>query len=256
MVDLVIGLIFFWFFFLLMFFICFIGGVIFVYIGDCIGCKKMLVLILLLMGSVMVVIGLLFIYEMVGFWVLVLLIILCIIQGMGIGGEWGGVLLVYEYVLEKWKGFFGSIFQVGVIIGMLMVIFIVLLMMLFDEVQFFVWGWCILFLFSFVFVFFGLWICKDIDEMFVFKQVKKFGQVVKVLLCDMFKYYWWEVLIVVGLKVVEIVFFYIFFIFVVSYVIIILSYQKLQVLEFVILGVLVVIVMILLMGLLLDKVGW
>lgn len=60
-----------------------------------------------------------------------------IIQGMGIGGEWGGALLLaYEYAPEKRKGFFGSIPQAGVTIGMLMATFIVSLMTLFSEEDF------------------------------------------------------------------------------------------------------------------------
>lgn len=83
---------------------------IFAHIGDRIGRKKTLVLTLSLMGSATVAIGLLPTYEMVGLWAPALLITLRIIQGMGIGGEWGGALLLaYEYAPEKRKGFFGSI---------------------------------------------------------------------------------------------------------------------------------------------------
>ncbi len=83
-----------------------IGGVIFAHIGDRIGRKKTLVLTLSLMGSATVAIGLLPTYEMVGLWAPALLITLRIIQGMGIGGEWGGALLLaYEYAPEKRKGF-------------------------------------------------------------------------------------------------------------------------------------------------------
>lgn len=110
---------------------------IFAHIGDRIGRKKTLVLTLSLMGSATVAIGLLPTYEMVGLWAPALLITLRIIQGMGIGGEWGGALLLaYEYAPEKRKGFFGSIPCAGVTIGMLMATFIVSLMTLFDEAQF------------------------------------------------------------------------------------------------------------------------
>lgn len=204
MVDPVIGLILSWLSFSLTFFIRPIGGVIFAHIGDRIGRKKTLVLTLSLMGSATVAIGLLPTYEMVGLWAPALLIILRIIQGMGIGGEWGGALLLaYEYAPEKRKGFFGSIPQAGVTIGMLMATFIVSLMTLFDEAQFLAWGWRIPFLLSSVLVFLGLWIRKDIDETPAFKQVKKSGQVAKAPLRDTLKHHWREVLIAAGLKVVE-----------------------------------------------------
>ena len=92
-------------------------------------------------------IGLLPTYEMIGMWAPALLILMRIIQGMGIGGEWGGAMLVaYEYAPEKRKGFFGSIPQAGVTIGMLMATFIVSLMTLFSEEDFLSWGWRIPFL--------------------------------------------------------------------------------------------------------------
>ncbi|EMX2041624.1 TPA: MHS family MFS transporter [Klebsiella pneumoniae] len=256
MVDPVIGLILSWLSFSLTFFIRPIGGVIFAHIGDRIGRKKTLVLTLSLMGSATVAIGLLPTYEMVGLWAPALLITLRIIQGMGIGGEWGGALLLaYEYAPEKRKGFFGSIPQAGVTIGMLMATFIVSLMTLFDEAQFLAWGWRIPFLLSSVLVFLGLWIRKDIDETPAFKQVKKSGQVAKAPLRDTLKHHWREVLIAAGLKVVETAPFYIFSTFVVSYATTTLSYQKSQALESVTLGALVATVMIPLMGLLSDKVG-
>ena len=256
MVDPVIGLILSWLSFSLTFFIRPIGGVIFAHIGDRIGRKKTLVLTLSLMGSATVAIGLLPTYEMVGLWAPALLITLRIIQGMGIGGEWGGALLLaYEYAPEKRKGFFGRIPQAGVTIGMLMATFIVSLMTLFDEAQFLAWGWRIPFLLSSVLVFLGLWIRKDIDETPAFKQVKKSGQVAKAPLRDTLKHHWREVLIAAGLKVVETAPFYIFSTFVVSYATTTLSYQKSQALESVTLGALVATVMIPLMGLLSDKVG-
>lgn len=256
MVDPVIGLILSWLSFSLTFFIRPIGGVIFAHIGDRIGRKKTLVLTLSLMGSATVAIGLLPTYEMVGLWAPALLITLRIIQGMGIGGEWGGALLLaYEYAPEKRKGFFGSIPQAGVTIGMLMATFIVSLMTLFDEAQFLAWGWRIPFLLSSVLVFLGLWIRKDIDETPAFKQVKQSGQVAKAPLRETLKHHWREVLIAAGLKVVETAPFYIFSTFVVSYATTTLSYQKSQALESVTLGALVATVMIPLMGLLSDKVG-
>lgn len=256
MVDPVIGLILSYLSFSLTFFIRPIGGVLFAHIGDRIGRKKTLVLTLSLMGGATVMIGLLPTYEMVGMWAPALLILLRIIQGMGIGGEWGGALLLaYEYAPEKRKGFFGSIPQAGVTIGMLMATFIVSLMTLFSEEAFLSWGWRIPFLLSSVLVILGLWIRKDIDETPDFQKLKQTGQVAKAPLRDTLKYHWREVLIAAGLKVVETAPFYIFSTFVVSYATTTLTYQKSQALEAVTLGALVATIMIPLMGLLSDKVG-
>lgn len=256
MVDPVIGLILSYLSFSLTFFIRPIGGVLFAHIGDRIGRKKTLVLTLSLMGGATVMIGLLPTYDQIGIWAPILLILMRIIQGMGIGGEWGGALLLaYEYAPEKRKGFFGSIPQAGVTIGMLMATFIVSLMTLFSEEQFLSWGWRIPFLMSAVLVLLGLWIRKDIDETPEFKKVKQSGQVAKAPLRDTLTHHWREVLIAAGLKVVETAPFYIFSTFVVSYATTTLAYQKSQVLEAVTLGALVATVMIPLMGLLSDKIG-
>lgn len=229
---------------------------IFAHIGDRIGRKKTLVLTLSLMGGATVMIGLLPTYEMIGIWAPVLLILMRIIQGMGIGGEWGGALLLaYEYAPEKRKGFFGSIPQAGVTIGMLMATFIVSLMTLFSEEDFLSWGWRIPFLLSSVLVLLGLWIRRDIDETPDFQKVKQSGQVAKAPLRDTLTHHWREVLIAAGLKVVETAPFYIFSTFVVSYATTTLTYQKSQALEAVTIGALVATVMIPLMGLLSDKVG-
>lgn len=256
MVDPVIGLILSYLSFSLTFFIRPIGGVLFAHIGDRIGRKKTLVLTLSLMGGATVMIGLLPTYDMIGMWAPALLILMRIIQGMGIGGEWGGALLLaYEYAPEKRKGFFGSIPQAGVTIGMLMATFIVSLMTLFSEEDFLSWGWHIPFLLSSVLVILGLWIRKDIDETPDFQKVKKSGQVAKAPLRDTIKHHWREVLIAAGLKVVETAPFYIFSTFVVSYATTTLTYQKSQALEAVTLGALVATIMIPLMGLLSDRVG-
>ena len=256
MVDPVIGLILSYLSFSLTFFIRPIGGVIFAHIGDRIGRKKTLVLTLSLMGSATVMIGLLPTYDMIGIWAPILLILMRIIQGIGIGGEWGGALLLaYEYAPEKRKGFFGSIPQAGVTIGMLMATFIVSLMTLFSEEQFLSWGWRIPFLMSAALVLVGLWIRKDIDETPEFKKVKESGKVAKAPLRETLTNHWREVIIAAGLKVVETAPFYIFSTFVVSYATTTLTYQKSQVLEAVTLGALVSTVMIPLMGLLSDKIG-
>ena len=256
MVDPVIGLILSYLSFSLTFFIRPIGGVLFAHIGDRIGRKKTLVLTLSLMGGATVTIGLLPTYDMIGMWAPALLILMRIIQGMGIGGEWGGALLLaYEYAPEKRKGFFGSIPQAGVTIGMLMATFIVSLMTLFSEEDFLSWGWRIPFLLSSILVLIGLWIRKDIDETPDFQKVKQSGQVAKAPLRDTLKNHWREVLIAAGLKVVETAPFYIFSTFVVSYATTTLTYQKSQALEAVTLGALVATIMIPLMGLLSDKIG-
>ncbi|MFT4021894.1 MAG: MFS transporter [Acinetobacter sp.] len=256
MVDPVLGLILSYLSFSLTFFIRPIGGVIFAHIGDRIGRKKTLILTLSLMGGATVLIGLLPSYDQIGIWAPILLISLRILQGLGIGGEWGGALLLaYEYAPEKRKGFFGSIPQAGVTIGMLMATFAVTMMTLLDDAAFMSWGWRVPFLLSAILVLLGLWIRKDIDETPAFKEVKESGKVIKSPLGVTLKHHWREVLIAAGMKVVETAPFYIFSTFVVSYATTTLHYEKFQALQAVTLGALVATLMIPAMGALSDKVG-
>ena len=152
-------------------------------------------------------IGLLPTYEMIGLWAPAIL--MRIIQGMGIGGEWAARCCWPMNTRQKRKGFFGSIPQAGVTIGMLMATFIVSLMTLFSEEDF-LRGWRIPFLLSSVLVLLGLWIRGDIDETPDFQKVKQSGRWRKRPLRDILKHHWREVLIAAGLKVVETAPFYIF----------------------------------------------
>lgn len=254
--DPVVGLMLSYLSFSLTFFIRPIGGVLFAHIGDRIGRKKTLVITLSLMGSATVLIGCLPTYEQIGIWAPILLISLRVVQGMGIGGEWGGALLLaYEYAPSRRKGLFGSVPQVGVTIGMLLATLAVSLMAMLPEAQFLSWGWRVPFLLSAGLVFLGLWIRHGLDETPEFKQAKASGNVAKMPLLETLRHHWREVLIAAGLKVVETAPFYIFSTFVVSYAVNSLAYEKGVALHAVMLGALVATGMIPLMGALSDRVG-
>lgn len=254
--DPVVGLMLSYLSFSLTFFIRPIGGVLFAHIGDRIGRKKTLVITLSLMGGATVLIGCLPTYEQIGIWAPILLISLRVVQGMGIGGEWGGALLLaYEYAPPKRKGLFGSVPQVGVTIGMLLATLAVSLMAMLPEAQFLSWGWRVPFLLSAGLVFLGLWIRHGLDETPEFKQAKASGNVAKMPLLETLRHHWREVLIAAGLKVVETAPFYIFSTFVVSYAVNSLAYEKGVALHAVMLGALVATGMIPLMGALSDRVG-
>ncbi|WP_439842478.1 MFS transporter [Aeromonas taiwanensis] len=254
--DPVVGLMLSYLSFSLTFFIRPIGGVLFAHIGDRIGRKKTLVITLSLMGGATVLIGCLPTYEQIGIWAPILLISLRVVQGMGIGGEWGGALLLaYEYAPPRRKGLFGSVPQVGVTIGMLLATLAVSLMAMLPEAQFLSWGWRVPFLLSAGLVFLGLWIRHGLDETPEFKQAKASGNVAKMPLLETLRHHWREVLIAAGLKVVETAPFYIFSTFVVSYAVNSLAYEKGVALHAVMLGALVATGMIPLMGALSDRVG-
>ncbi|MFI8492672.1 MFS transporter [Peribacillus butanolivorans] len=254
--DPTIGLLLSYASFALAFFIRPFGGVIFSHIGDRIGRKKTLVLTLSLMGVATFGMGLLPTYQAVGIWAPILLITLRLVQGLGIGGEWGGALLLaVEYAPAEKRGLFGAIPQMGVTIGMLLGTIALSIMTLLSESAFMTWGWRLPFIFSALLVFFGLWIRKGIDETPSFKKVKESGEVPKLPIVETLKNYWREVLIAVGAKVVETAPFYIFSTFVVSYATSTLGFSRTATLTAVMIATIITTILIPFMGMLSDKIG-
>ncbi|MCB4322499.1 MHS family MFS transporter [Alcaligenes sp. 13f] len=255
--DPVVGLMLAYLSFALTFFIRPLGGLIFAHIGDRIGRKKTLVITLSMMGGATVLIGLLPGYDYIGVWAPILLVLLRLIQGLGIGGEWGGALLLaYEYAAPNRRGLFGSVPQMGVTIGMLLATLAMTLMSLLPDEQFMSWGWRIPFLASAGLVFLGLWVRNGIDETPDFQKAKAEGQVAKMPLVETVRDHWREVLIAIGAKIVETAPFYLFSTFVVSYATSeSLKYERFDVLNAVTVATLVTTFCIPLMGLLSDYIG-
>jgi metabolite-proton symporter len=254
--DPVVGLLLSYLSFSLTFFIRPLGGFIFSHIGDKIGRKKTLVLTLSLMGTATVLIGFLPDYNTIGVWAPILLFTLRLIQGLGIGGEWGGALLLaVEYSGKNERGFYGSVPQMGVTIGMLLGTLSISLMSLLPEDQFLSWGWRVPFILSAVLVFIGLWIRNGIDETPAFQEAKQTGNIAKVPLLDTLRYHWKSVLIAVGAKVVETGPFYIFSTFVIAYATKYLGYDKVTALNAVSIATLVTTIAIPFMGKWSDKIG-
>lgn len=254
--DPAIGLILSYASFALTFFIRPFGGVLFSHIGDRIGRKKTLVLTLSLMGIATMAIGLLPSYHTIGIWAPILLIFFRLLQGIGIGGEWGGALLLaVEYAPKEKRGFFGSVPQVGIPIGMVLGTLVLSLMTLLPDEQFLEWGWRIPFILSALLVVLGLWIRNGIDETPAFKAVQKEGKVPKMPIIDTLRYHWREVLIAIGAKFVETAPFYIFSTFIVSYATINLGFSKTTTLTAVMVASVITSILIPMMGALSDRVG-
>ncbi|KAF0822308.1 MFS transporter [Cytobacillus firmus] len=242
--------------FALAFFIRPLGGVIFSHIGDKIGRKKTLVLTLSLMGGATVLMGFLPTYDNIGAAAPILLIILRLIQGIGLGGEWGGALLLaVEYAPKNRRGFFGSIPQMGVTIGMLLGTLALSIMTLLPEEAFLSWGWRVPFILSALLVFFGLWIRKGIDETPSFKKAQEKGEITRVPFVETMRSHWKEVLIAVGAKVVETAPFYIFGTFIVSYATTQLGFSRTVTLNAVTIATIITTILIPIMGKLSDKIG-
>lgn len=158
-----------------------LGGIIFGHFGDRVGRKKMLVLSLTLMGVATVLMGLLPSYESIGIAAPLLLVLLRIIQGFGVGGEWGGaVLTAIEHAPPHKRAFYGSLPQVGVPAGLLTSTLAFLAVSQLPEEQFLSWGWRIPFVASAILVAIGMYIRLNVEETPAFKEVSHNDNRVKI----------------------------------------------------------------------------
>jgi MHS family shikimate/dehydroshikimate transporter-like MFS transporter len=150
-----------------------VGGALFGYYGDRIGRKSMLMLTMFVMGLGTFLIGLLPTYGQIGIWAPALLVVLRFIQGIGLGGEWGGAsLMVLEHAPSDRRGFYGSLVQVGFPLGLVTSSGVFAIVTLLPEDQFLAWGWRIPFLISIVLVALGAFIRARIPETPVFEALK------------------------------------------------------------------------------------
>src|SRR6188768_1075041 len=141
------------------------GGIIIGHYGDRIGRKSMLVLTLVVMGVATFLIGLLPTYGQIGPWAAVALVLLRVAQGFGVGGEWGGaVLMAVEHAPPGARGFYGSWPQIGVPAGLLLSTAVFTVFSWMPEDQFIAWGWRVPFLLSIILVALGLVIRMRILE--------------------------------------------------------------------------------------------
>ncbi|WP_068677481.1 MFS transporter [Oceanobacillus sp. Castelsardo] len=254
--DPVLGLIIAYTSFSVAFFLRPIGGVLFSHIGDRLGRKKTLVLTLSLMGLSTFGMGLLPTYQVIGIWAPIFLTCLRFVQGLALGGEWGGsVLLAVEYAPKNRKGLFGSVPQIGISLGLILGSLVMSVMTLLPEEQFMSWGWRVPFLLSVLLVLFGLWIRKGIDETPAFKKAQEAGEISKLPIADTLRYHWRAVLIAMGAKVVETAPFYIYGTFIVSYATSNLSFSESEALNAVVIGSLVATILIPIIGHLSDRIG-
>ena len=195
-----------------------VGGLVFGHIGDRSGRKTTLVITLTMMGLATFAMGLMPTYAVIGAWAPILMVVLRFVQGMAVGGEWGGaVLMATEHAGAERRGFFGSFAQMGSAVGGLMATGMFLLMQQLPEEDFVSWGWRVPFLVSIVLVFVGLFIRLRIMESPVFAQIKEARQVVKVPVVELLRSESRNVLLAAGLYLAHGVLFYAMTVYTLSY---------------------------------------
>lgn len=234
-----------------------IGGILFSHIGDRIGRKKTLIITLTIMGSSTVLMGFLPDFATVGIWAPILLTSLRLLQGLSLGGEWGGgLLLAVEYAPKNKRGFYGSIPQIGAMIGLsLASLSVSLLTHFLSDEAFLSFGWRIPFILSIVLVITGLWIRFGIEETPSFKQVVETGNTVKVPILETLTKHWRAVLTTIGAKFIETSTFFIFATFTISYAVDTLGYEKNAALNGILYAALLAIPVMMLVGSISDRFG-
>ncbi len=233
-----------------------LGGIIFGHYGDKIGRKSMLSLTLLLMGAATFCIGLLPTYETLGVWAPFLLILLRVLQGFGVGGEWGGaVLMAVEHAPDGKRGFYGSWPQIGVPAGLLLSTGVFSLVSTLPEEQLLAWGWRLPFLLSIILVGVGLFIRLRIHETPAFNQVKKAGEEAQIPLFEAIRAHPGNILLAMGARLAENSFFYVYSVFALVYVTEQLKLPRSTILQGVLLATICELFSIPFFGALSDRIG-
>ncbi len=233
-----------------------LGGVVFGHFGDKIGRKAMLLATLIMMGIPTVLIGLLPTYESIGYWATVCLVILRFIQGMAMGGEWGGaVLMAVEHAPEGGKGFWGSLPQASAGGGLVLASVALGLVSMLPEASLFSWGWRIPFLASIVLLGVGWYIRVKVPESPDFEKVKEQAQEIKVPALQVFKNHPRVLLTIIFARAAENAWFYIASTFALAYTTTTLGLPRQDILFATVCGGGLIMIMTPLFGHLSDKVG-
>src|SRR5262245_52756506 len=179
------------------------GGVLFGHLGDRRGRRFVLVATLLMMGITTVLIGLLPTYAQVGPLAPVLLVTLRFVQGMALGGEWAGaVLLSLEHGNDRQRGRNASWAQIGPSIGTLIATGVIALTSAFvPQAQLLVWGWRVPLLASIVLVAFGLWLRVGVTETPLFRELKRSVTEARAPIGEVLRHHWRKLLVAGGARV-------------------------------------------------------
>lgn len=232
------------------------GGIVFGHFGDRIGRKSMLMATLLLMGVPSMVIGLIPSYGDIGYWSTALLVVMRFLQGMAVGGEWGGaVLMAVEHAPPGRKGLFGSLPQTGVGLGLILSSLAMSAVAAMPEADMLSWGWRIPFLASVALVGLGWFIRSKVPESPDFQKMKTQGKAVKAPVLTAIRNHPSELLTIIGARAAENTWFYMVVTFSLAYAANQLHIPKADVLHAITAGAVLSLVTMPLCGHLSDRVG-
>lgn len=184
-----------------------LGGIVAGHAGDRYGRKPPLVVAMLVMGLATFAVGVLPSYASIGIWAPILLVVARLVQGLGVGAQWGGAaLLLTEHAPPARRGFYGSLVQTGAVLGAVAGnLFFLILTATLDNQQFTSWGWRIPFLSGLVLVLIGLYVQLRIEDTPVFRRLRESSAAArreaglrKAPLVEAVRHYWKEILQATG----------------------------------------------------------
>ena len=233
-----------------------LGGAIFGHYGDRLGRKAMLTMTMLIMGAGTFLIGCLPTYSSIGIWAPILLVALRLLQGIGLGGEWGGaVLMVIEHAKKDERGFYGSLVQVGFPAGIAASTATFLGLAAMPEADFLSWGWRLPFLASAFLVVGGLFVRLRLAETPAFENLREKSAVARMPLVDLLTKERRAFIVAVGLKVSEVAWVYVLTVFSIVYATGRLGLPRVLILDAILVGALLEFITLPLFGWISDRVG-
>ncbi|MDB5983057.1 MAG: transporter [Pseudomonas sp.] len=234
-----------------------IGGVIFGHFGDKFGRKKALLITMTIMGMGTFAIGLVPSYASIGIWAPIALVLLRLAQGIGIGGEYGGgMVMVIEHARPERRGFYSALVHAGVPAGLVLpILLLAAISGSMSEASFLSWGWRIPFLISIVLVFIGLFIRFQLAETPAFRRLQAEGKTAEAPVVEAVKKHYSSILLGIGAKVAESGLFNIYAVFAITYCVTKLGMPRQVVLNGVLIGAALECVMLPLFGALSDRIG-
>lgn len=184
-----------------------IGAIFLGYWGDTHGRKKVLLLCMFLMGGSTFMVGLLPTYEQIGWYAPLLLVILRLIQGFAVAGEISGAsTMILEHAPYGQRGFFASFTLQGVQAGQIIAAAVFLPLAYFmEDSEFTTWGWRIPFLLSFIVIYAGYLIRRNVDETPAFKEEQEQGEIIKIPLLEALRFHWADMIRVVLMSLMNVI---------------------------------------------------
>ena len=233
-----------------------VGGAIFGHFGDRVGRKIMLMITMVIMALGTFAVGCLPTYQQIGVWAPILLVILRFLQGIGLGGEWGGAsLMVVEHAPAGRRGLFGSLVQIGFPLGLVTSSGVFALVTMMPEADFKAWGWRIPFMLSILLLGVGWFVRTRVPETPIFEEIKRRDKILKNPFVEAIFRSPRSFLVAVGLKISEVSWVYILTIFIVVYATSQLHLPRTLLLNAIFVAALVEVITIPLFGWLSDHIG-